>query len=193
MIKINLLPKEARKRVGIWDQIFILAAILILTFGGIGFTWRYLNGVIEQKQAAIEKTKQRLAELQKVIDEIKAFEKQRAALEQKLQVIAKLEKEQKLPVHLLDELYLTLVDDMWLRGAQQAAENLSLQGSALSNPVVANYMKSLEKSFENVELVISQARVVGTREVRDFQITATLKIAKEQPEGAPPQPETPPK
>jgi type IV pilus assembly protein PilN len=193
MIKINLLPKEARKRVGIWDQIFILAAILILTFGGIGVTWRYLNGVIEQKQAAIEKTKQRLAELQKVIDEIKAFEQQRAALEQKLQVIAKLEKEQKLPVHLLDELYLTLVDDMWLRAVQQAGEALSIQGSALSNPVVANYMKSLEKSFGNVELVISQARPVGTREVRDFQLTATLKIVQEQPEGAPPQPGTPAK
>jgi type IV pilus assembly protein PilN len=192
MIKINLLPKEARKRVGIWDQIFILAAILILTFGGIAITWRYLNGIIEQKQAAIEKTKQRLAELQKVIDEIKAFEQQRAALEQKLQVIAKLEKEQKLPVHLLDDLYLTLVDDLWLRGVQQASENLFLQGSALSNPVVANYMKSLEKSFGNVELVISQARPVGTREVRDFQITTTLKVLQEQPEGASPQPGTPP-
>ena len=191
MIKINLLPKEARKRVGIWDQIFILAAILILTFGGIGVTWRYLNGIIEQKQAAIEKTNQRLAELQKVIDEIKAFEKQRAALEQKLQVIAKLEKEQKVPVHLLDDLYLTLVDDMWLRGVQQGGEALSLQGTALSNPVVANYMKSLEKSFGAVELVISQVRPVGAREVRDFQITATVKIAQEQPEGAPPQPGTP--
>ncbi len=100
-----MLPKESRKRVGLGEQIFIIALVLILNFVGIGVYWGYLNGVIEQKQTDIARTQQRLQELQKVIDEINKFEAQRKALEQKLEVIAKLEKEQRLPVRLLDEVY----------------------------------------------------------------------------------------
>ena len=70
MIQINLLPKEARKRIGLGQQIFFLLLILVVTFAGIGFYWSYLNGVIEQKQLEIARTKQRLQELQKIIDKI---------------------------------------------------------------------------------------------------------------------------
>jgi type IV pilus assembly protein PilN len=189
MIKINLLPKEARKRVGVWEQLVLMAAVVVLTVVAVGIGWGYLNSIIEQKKQQIEKTQQRLDELKKVIAEIDAFEKQRAALEQKLKVIAQLQKEQQLPVHLLDEIYLTLEDDLWLRSFQQSGDNLNFQGSALSNPVIANYQRKLEKSnyFDNVELVVSQRRVVGTQEVRDFQITTLLidpeeKAKKQKPE-----------
>ena len=69
MIKINLLPKDARKRVGIAEQIFIIVIALILTCVVIGFVWNYLNGVIEQKTQQITQTQQRLDELKKVITE----------------------------------------------------------------------------------------------------------------------------
>ncbi|MBD3323518.1 hypothetical protein GF339_02975, partial [candidate division KSB3 bacterium] len=91
MIKINLLPKEARKRVGLGEQIVIILLVLVLNFTGIGLYWSYLNGVIEQKQQEIADTKKRLQELQKIIEEIEQFEAQRKALEQKLAVIAQLE------------------------------------------------------------------------------------------------------
>ncbi len=54
-----------------------------------------------------------------MIDEINKFEAQRKALEQKPEVIAKLEKEQRLPVRLLDEVYLTLEDDLWLNSSPE--------------------------------------------------------------------------
>ena len=66
MIKINLLPKESRKRVGLGQQIFTLIFVLVAAFVAIGFYWSYLNGVIEQKTLEIAKTQQRLQELQKI-------------------------------------------------------------------------------------------------------------------------------
>lgn len=176
MIKINLLPKEARKRVGFVQQIVLMSLMLIVTFVGIGFYWSYLNGVIEQKNQEIADTEARLKELQKIIDEINKFEAQRLALEQKLAVIAKLEKEQKLPVHMLDEVYKTLEEDLWLTSFTQQADALSVNGSALSNPVVSDYMRNLQESkfFKNVELVVSQSRQVGTQTVRDFQLNMQL-------------------
>lgn len=184
MIKINLLPKEARKRVGLGEQIFIIALVLILNFVGIGFYWSYLNGVIEQKQADIARTQQRLQELQKVIDEINKFEAQRQALEQKLKVIEKLEKEQRLPVRLLDEVYLTLEDDLWLNLFTQRGEDLSVNGSALSHPILSNYMRKLDDSlyFDQVRLIVAQTRTIGTQDVRDFQINMKLTVPEDQKE-----------
>ena len=187
MIKINLLPKEARKRVGLGEQILIILLILIVTFVGIGFYWSYLNGVIEQKQQDIARTQQRLQELQKTIDEIEKFEAQRKALEKKLEVIAKLGKEQKLPVRLLDEVYLTLEDDLWLGSFQQSGDGragMGISGSALSNPVVSNYLRNLEESgyFGNVELIVSQSREIGSQNVRDFQIRMNLTVPGEESE-----------
>jgi type IV pilus assembly protein PilN len=191
MIKINLLPKEARKRVGVWDQIFIIILGLLITIGGITGTWNYLNGVIEQRQQEIAETQQRLDELKKVIAEIEEFEKQRAALEQKLEVIATLEKEQQLPVHFLDELYLTLEEDLWLNSFNQSGNNLNIRGTALSNPVVADYLRRLDVSeyFGNVELTVTQSKMIGGQEVRDFQIKAILTPPQDEdaPEEAPEQ------
>ncbi|GAK52825.1 fumbrial assembly [Candidatus Moduliflexus flocculans] len=176
MIKINLLPKEARKRVGFVQQIVLMSLMLLVTFVGIGFYWSYLNGVIEQKNQEIANTQARLQELQKIIDEINKFEAQRVALEQKLAVIAKLEKEQKLPVRMLDEVYKTLEDDLWLTSFTQQGDALAINGSALSNPVVSDYMRNLQASkfFKDVELVVSQSRLVGTQTIRDFQLKMAL-------------------
>ena len=184
MIKINLLPKEARKRVGLGEQIFIIVLVLILNFVGIGFYWSYLNGVIEQKQADIARTQQRLDELKKVIDEINKFEAQRQALEQKLKVIEKLEKEQRLPVRLLDEVYITLEDDLWLNSFTQRGEDLSVKGSALSHPILSNYMRKLDDSpyFDQVRLIVAQTRRIGTQDVRDFQINMKLTVPEDQKE-----------
>ena len=43
MIKINLLPKEARKRVGVWDQIIIIVLVVIGTVVGILIWNGWLN------------------------------------------------------------------------------------------------------------------------------------------------------
>ena len=130
-------------------------------------------------QYAIEK-------LESIIEE---FERQRAALEQKLEIIAKLQKEQQLPVHLLDEVYLTLDDDVWLNSFNLSGNKLNFQGTALSNPVVADYTRSLEASpyFGNVELKYSNKATIGTQEIRNFQITAVLTVPENFLEPSPPQ------
>jgi len=181
MIKINLLPKDARKRVGIGERVFVIVAALLLVCGGIGFTWNYLDGVITQKKEQIAQTQQRLEELQKVIAEIEAFESQRAALEQKLAVIAKLQQEQQLPVHILEEIYLTLDDDLWLRSFSWSGASLNFAGVALSNPVVADYLRNLEESqyVVNPELGSSTIGNISGQEVRNFGVRASLNVPED--------------
>jgi type IV pilus assembly protein PilN len=181
MIKINLLPKGDRKRVGVGERIFAIVAVLLITFVGIGFTWSYLDGVIEQKQTEIRQTQQRLDELQKVIAEIEAFERQRAALEQKLAVIEKLKKAQQVPVHILEEVYLTMEEDLWLTSFSWSGGNFNFAGVALSNPVVADYVRNLEKSqfVTNPELRSTTINTIGGQEVRNFSVTANLAVPED--------------
>lgn len=181
MIKINLLPKDARKRVGIGERIVVIVLVLLLTCGGLGFAWSYLNGVIEERKAQIAEAQQKLEELQKVLAEIEAFERQRAELEKKLAVIDKLQKEQQLPVHILEEVYLTLDDDVWLRSFSWNGANLNFSGIALSNPVVADYMRNFERSKYITNPVlgsVTQSTMSG-QEVRNFSIRATLQVPED--------------
>jgi type IV pilus assembly protein PilN len=160
------------------EQIVLIVGALVITLVVIGFVWRFLNGVIDDRNKRIADTQRRLDELEKVIAEIKKFEEQKEALEQKLKIIAQLQKEQQLPVHLLDEVYLTLDEDVWLTNFNLSGNRLTFQGTALSNPVVADYTRTLEASpyFGNVELKFSNKSVIGTQEVRTFQITAVLTV-----------------
>lgn len=184
MIKINLLPKEARKRVGLTEQILIILFVLIATFSGIGVYWSYLNNVIEEKQEHIVQIKNKLQELQRVIDEIEQFEKRMAALKEKLAVIETLKIEQKMPVYFLNEFYLTLEEDLWLKTFNQtgsfasANSKVDITGTALSQPVVADYARRLNESsyFNNIDIKYVRKRQAGSQEVRDFQITAGLTV-----------------
>ncbi len=182
MIKINLLPKESRKRVGLGEQIAIIVLVLIVTFAGIGVYWSYLNNVIEEKREHIAQINARLQELQRIIDEIEQFEQRRAALMAKLAVIETLKKEQKMPVYFLNHLYLSLEEDIWLRAFSQSGSlaiqdsQVNISATALSNPVAADYLRNLEQSpyFVNVNPVSITERRIGDRSVRDLQVTANL-------------------
>lgn len=187
MIKVNLLPKEARGRVGLGQQIFLIVTVLILNFVGIGMYWSYLNNVIEEKKQRKAQIEERLEELEKIIAEIQKFEERTAELERKLEIIEQLKKEQQMPVRFLNELYLSLEEDVWLRSMAQsgffASETESLMnitGTALSNPVVAQYVRNLQQSpyFNEVQLSFSQERQISSQIVRDFEINAKLTVAK---------------
>jgi type IV pilus assembly protein PilN len=178
MIKINLLPKEAKKRVGIGERIALIVIVIALTCGAIGFTWNYLNTVIKDTQAEITKTQQRLDELKKVIAEIEALEQQQAALQQKLDVIEKLKKEQQLPIHILEEVYLTMEDDLWLTSFSWSGTSFNFAGVAMTNPVVADYVRNLERSqyFATPELRSTTRSNIAGQEVRNFSVTANLAV-----------------
>ncbi len=186
MIKINLLPKESRKRVGLGQQIFFMVTLLILNFVGIGFYWSYLNTTIEEKKREKSAIQQRLDELKRVIAEIEAFEQRRAALEAKLAVIERLKKEQQMPVRFMNELYLTLEEDLWLKNCGENGSfaspeaTINIVGTALSNPVIAEYVRRLQRSsyFTDVQLRFTRGGKIGTQPVRDFQVSAKLTVEK---------------
>jgi type IV pilus assembly protein PilN len=115
MIRINLLPvRAAQKKEKLRSQIFILVLSLVLVGLACGAIYIQQVQTNENLQAEIADINRRNAELQKRIGEVRDYEKRKADLEQKLEVLAKLKSDKTGPVRLLDDLSNALPEELWL-------------------------------------------------------------------------------
>jgi type IV pilus assembly protein PilN len=179
MIRINLLMARAvRRKVGLRKEISIFVFVLIVVFLLIGLVqWIYVNqsrGL--QNQISDRKVKlDKLRSLKRQIDRYKANIKLR---EEKLAVINTLQKNKARPVQILDELSIQIPNKMCLRSLKKQGAQLELEGWALSDEVIANFMTNLQNSryFSRVELIITERfKPKGTDiNIKKFTITSTV-------------------
>jgi type IV pilus assembly protein PilN len=181
MVKINLLPKEAQKRAGVIGQIVLISLLALLSILAFVGGWVYLNNVIDGLRKDIRRLEARQQELAPVLAQIEQFKAEQKELKDKREAILKLEKDQKLPVRVLDELYKTLDKDVWLTALSKTGDKMSVSGLALSNPAISSYLRKLEESpfLKSVDLVISSETKVGDQSVRSFQINCEIERVEE--------------
>jgi len=191
MIKINLLPfRAARKKENIRQQVsmFLLSLFLVL----IILAWYHLNlgGKIQQLDTEVKDTKSQLTKFQKINMEIAVIKKELRDLNRKIDIIDTLEANREGPVRLLDIMTdMVIPKRMWFtsleeREVQKDPETVSkvvaLNGVALDNKTVADFMKRLEGSnlFSSVDLVtLRQERSRGFN-LKAFQVNC-LKSEEE--------------
>lgn len=188
MIRINLLASErkAAKAKVTFDaskQITaICAGILAVTVAFCG--WRawavYRDGVrIDADIATAQKETQRL---HAVIVQVQQFEQRRAQLQQRVTLIEQLRRDQVGPVHMLDEISLSLPASLWLTEMKQTdtANEVLIEGRSLSLTGLSDFVANLERtgSFQkSIEIVNSTTDTSGgpQAEVVKFQIRAVFK------------------
>ncbi len=155
MIRINLLPYRDEKRKQLIQTQLVIAGlglipavlvILILLFS-INAKITNINAETAKIQADINKQKVSL-------DEIKIFKKEKETLKNKMAVIEKLKKGKFGPVHIIDHLAINLPGRIWLTKISQKGMVLSMDGKALDNISISDYMINLGKSeyFKSVNL-----------------------------------------
>ena len=185
MIRINLLPfRAARKKENIRRQVSIfflsLTLVLIVTF------WfnTYLSGKISDLDKKIKDTKAQVDKYNKINNEISQIKKKLEMLNKKIEVIKTLDLTRKAPVELLADMSRLIVEkQMWLVAVREKAGSIDVQGIALDNPTVAEYLSRLQSSkrYVNVRLVsISKDNSVKGMTLKRFQIQFnTAPINKE--------------
>lgn len=156
MIRINLLPyRVARKKENIRFQVNVFFGSIILV-GLIVMTVNMkLNGTIRHLNSEIASTRAQVAKYQEINKEIAEIKKTLELLEKKIEVIQSLERDRKAPVENMDALYRVLVEKrMWYTKIEENNKSFKVNGVALDNQTVADYMRMLEKSnrFSNVRL-----------------------------------------
>jgi type IV pilus assembly protein PilN len=146
MIRINLLPvRQVQKRV-MGRQTLVLFAALI--FGGFVGNWKWYSlrdSVREQGLQKIQKTQQKITELEKVIGEVNNISKRKKELEDKLKVLADLKKGRNGPVRVMDALATAMPKKVWLKEFSEASGGgVHITGNAMSNDDVAEFMRLLQ-------------------------------------------------
>ena len=182
MIRINLLPKEEKAprqvsfsfKAGDMVVPVLLLVATGLVIGGMALSQYARATSLARSIAEVDEQSRALAPQ---IERVNRLAQERAELDLRLGIIAKLEKGRAQSVRLMDDLARCVPDHMWLTGANQdAGTSLSLEGATFSNLVVSDFISRLERSpmFANVELDFAERGMVNEREVVKFRVTCQV-------------------
>ena len=180
MLHINLLPVRVSKtKVAGKQQLLLFGLLVILVFIG-NLTWsRSRAGDLAQREEKLRRTKDEIAQLERIIGEVKNIKAQQSELRDKLAVLDKLRAGRQGPVKMLDELATIIPKRLWLRKMEEKGGAVSFEGTASTIDDVSAFMSALRRSqfFTAVELKKTAAKADKQFKTVEFTITATADYA----------------
>jgi len=178
MIRINMLPHERKKTSVVTIELIAAGALIFVVLVGVAIWAHYLDTVIEEKVETIDRKEQQVEELQIIIDQVLKYEQDVKRLENKVNTIRELEKNQTGPVLMLDELNRRLPEEIWFTQLRSAGDLISIRGFGLSQSSIGDFMSSLESSpyFFDVRLKIVTLTVQENREVYEFELDFRTRV-----------------
>jgi len=201
MIKVNLLrpgkkeialarpgveiPTEEKVKGVRYDIVVLVSIIFIFLIG-----YLYLSSAKEQGRLQENiniKTEER-NKLQGVLKELDKNKKKKELLTQKTKVIEGLILKQLVPVKLMDLLSKSLPDQVWLTKLKFSGNRIEIEGRALTNNLIANFISNLEdtKFFRNVNLIRTKKAGGGKRiEIYEFKLSSSVVTEGENKGGTP--------
>jgi type IV pilus assembly protein PilN len=159
MIKINLLlARKEKKKVGIRKEFIVLIFSVVLLLVVIGIIQWRLEKEKEDTLAQISNTKKEIAYYKSLTTEVTKAKEAQKTLQDKLNVINTLRKEKAGPAKVLDELSIDKPEKIHLESVKKEGNKLGIEGIALDDETIANFMTNLRKSklFKNVDLIVSE-------------------------------------
>ena len=178
MIKINLLPyRETIKKENIKRQLFVISGVIILFVAIIVAVQLNFMSSLNKLEDKVEQNEARLLILNKKVGDVEKFKSDKKELEQKLQIINKLESDRYFPVRLLDKLNLLVPSKhAWLEKVTQKGPEIRIEGIARDNGVVAVFMKNLEKAdfVRSVDLVVTKEKEIVGVKLQQFVLTCKV-------------------
>lgn len=164
MIRINLLgqvrPKASRRPVGVdtgaaMPVVFIGigVALGVIVLGFFYYTWQ---NQLNKENADIKRLTAQKTDLEQTKQQVEAFEKQKAVLQQRVSTIEQLQRDRTGGQELLDMVANTVsrTENLWLTDMSRKGATLSMDGASASINSVANFITALKRSgyFQKVEI-----------------------------------------
>jgi len=178
MIKINLLPREGRKRkIRVQVPQAAVITVIILVAVGMWAYWRSLKGELGRLRADIVATRGEIARDKQIVQLIEQYERDKKQIQERLTLIQSLIGAQGSAVRLLDAISQAVPDDIWLAAIIKVSGRVVLQGYASSLFAVANLMLALERLrplIVGVELSIIERQVHENKPIERFEIIARM-------------------
>jgi len=157
MIRINLLGGEAESQskglrslrmpeisVGVAQA--GMAVLFVVVLGGIGAAWFMQSRGLSAVRAELAGVQAERARLQEIADQVAQLQDRADLMHRKMQVIVDLKANQTGPVMLLDQISRLMVDGVWLNRLELDEGSVEINGSAMSENNVADFVTNLEGS-----------------------------------------------
>ena len=187
MVRINLLPvRVSKKKEAGQQQIALFALLLVVGLAGNYFWQANRAADLKVRQQKLARTKEDIAQLERIIGEVRNIKEQQKELQQKLDVLERLKAGRSGPVRVLDEVASITPRQLWLSRMTEKGGAVNFAGSALSIDDVSAFMTALKtsKHFSQVELkkttaVAPTASKDGSpsEKLVNFEINATVVYA----------------
>ncbi len=182
MIRINLLPREERRRRAPTSPLVWLVVAAAIVFAlAVGSSWYWLYSEIAGLEGQIRQSQLELKRYEEIAKQVERYKAEKKVLEEKIGIIEKLVAAQSGPVRLLDEVSRALPAEVWLTSMNRTGKRLELSGVAFSNFSLATFMTNLGKAsahIQNVDLVVSEKVLVEQVPVEKFSLTMEVKDEK---------------
>jgi type IV pilus assembly protein PilN len=184
MIRINLLPVRIsrKKEAGKQQLMFLaLAAVFVLV---CNFWWSRSRAVdLTARQAKLARTRAEIAQLEKIIGEVKNIKAEQAAVKDKLAVLDKLKAGRQGPVRALDELATIVPKRVWLKKMDEKSGVVTFDGAAGTIDDVSAFLTALKRAhyFTAPELKKTSAKSDGKFRIVEFTMTSSVNYAATAP------------
>ena len=192
MIHINLLPVRVSKKKAAGKQQLVLFAVLVAG-GFVGnFLWAQTRAAdLKVRVAKVAKTRDEIAQLDRIIGEVKDIKDQQAALREKLDILTQLKAGRTGPVRVMDALATLTPKRLWITKVDEKGGAATITGQAVSIDDVSTFMSALKGNphFGTIELARTAANTAGKVEIVDFTLSAAILYAPKKP--APGEPAAP--
>jgi len=159
MIKINLLlARKEKKKAALGKELIVLIVSVVLLLGILVFIQWEISKRIDDTYTQITKTKKDIAYYKSLTTEVEKKKEEQRMLQNRLDIINSLRKQKASPAKVLDELSIDKPEKLQLESLKKDGTKLNMEGIALDDETIANFMTSLRKSklFRNIDLVVSE-------------------------------------
>jgi type IV pilus assembly protein PilN len=177
MIRINLLlARKEKKKIGMRKEMVVLifSVVLLLVFLLL-FQWK-IGKEKDDTLAQISETRREINRYKSLTTELIKQKEVQKTLQEKLNVINALRKEKDTPARVLDELSIDKPEKIQLESLKKEGSKLGIEGIALDDETVANFMTSLRKSkvFKNVDLIVSEQIEQSKIKLKKFSLSCDI-------------------
>jgi type IV pilus assembly protein PilN len=177
MIKINLLlARKEKKKVGMRKEMVILILSVALLFVLLIVIQWITDKEKEDTLRQISETKKEINYYKSLTTEVTKAKEAQKILQDKLNIINSLRKEKASPARVLDELSIDKPEKIQLESLKKEGSKLGIEGIALDDETVANFMTNLRKSklFKNVDLIVTEQTEQSKIKLKKFVLSCEI-------------------
>jgi len=179
MIRINLLPfRAARKKENVRRQLTVFCLSMALLVVAVFAVQWWLTSRVSSLDKKLKQTQTELDKYNQINQEIAEIKKKLENLNKKMAVMADLERNRHEPTRLMDAMTQVVVPKrMWFTKLEEKDKTVNMDGIALDNKTVADFMVRLEKCglFSTVSLRTLKQTVVQNSNLKSFAILCVKK------------------